>query len=222
MYFDSRADAGRQLANRLLAYAGQNTVVVALNEGGVIVGAQIAMAIHANLTLLATTEITLPGEQDPIAGMTTGNTFSYNPEFAESEQEEIVSEYHGYIDQQRLEKFHELNTLIGKKGTIKRELLKRHIIILVADGLPDGFLLDMADDFLKPVKIKKLVIATPLASVPAVDRMHLLADELHILSVLDNYLATDHYYEDNTVPDQEGLFKIMQNISLEWKTDKTR
>jgi putative phosphoribosyl transferase len=220
MYFDSRADAGRQLADRLMGYANQNTAVVALNEGGVIVGAQIAIALHANLMLLASTNITLPGESEPIAGMTGTTTYTDNPRFSEGELEELEGEYHGYIEEQRIEKIHELNTIIGKAGEVKRDLLKRHVVILVADGLPDGFLLDMAADFLKPVKMKKLVVAVPIASIPAVDRMHLVADELHVLSVLENYLKTDHYYEDNSIPDQEGLFKVMKNISLEWKQSK--
>jgi predicted phosphoribosyltransferase len=135
---------------------------------------------------------------------------------AAGERDELMSEYHSVIDQQRLEKFHELNTLVGKSGEIDRNLLKRRIVILVADGLPDGFLLDLAADFLKPVALKRLVMAIPLASVPAVDRMHLLADELHVLSVPENYMDTNHYYDDNKVPDLEGLVKVMQNISLEW------
>ncbi len=216
MYFDSREDAGKQLASQLLNYANQNSVVVALNEGGVIVGAQIAMAIHANLALLASTDITLPGENDPIAGMTLGTPLTYNPIFSEGEREEMAGEYHGYIEGQRIEKFHQLNTLLGREGMIKRDLLKRRIVILVADGLPDAFLLDLAADFLKSVKLKKLIVAIPIASVPSVDRMHLVGDEVHVLSVLENYLTTDHYYEVNDVPNLDGLLEIMKNISLKW------
>lgn len=217
MYFKSRADAGRQLAKQLTAYAKQNTAVVALNEGGVIVGAQIAIAIHANLMLLASTEIDLPRENKSIGGMTTAGTLIYNPAWGEGDREEMVTEYRNYIEQQRMEKFHELNTLVGKGGTIRRDFLVRRVIILVADGLPDGFLLDMAADFLKPVNIKRLVLAIPIANVQAVDRMHLLGDELHVLAVPENFMRTDHYYEDNDLPDQKGLFKIMQSISLQWR-----
>ncbi len=220
MYFKSRAEAGRKLAAELSLYANQNTAVVALNEGGVIVGAQIAIAVHANLMLMASTRIELPREPKAIGGMTTTGSFIYNPELGEGERDEMAIEYHNYIDQQRLEKFHELNTLVGKSGMVKRDLLKRRVIILVADGMPDGFLLDMAADFLKPVVIKKLVLAVPIASVSAVDRMHLLGDELHVLSVPENYMNTDHYYEDNDIPGQDGLFKVMEKISLQWDPSK--
>jgi len=220
-YFKNRAQAGRELAKQLSIYAKHNCAVVALNEGGVIIGAQIAMAIHANLMLLASIEINLPREDKSLGGMTAAGTLIYNPVWAEGEREEMLTEYHNYIEQQRLEKFHQLNTLVGKGGEIRRDLLARRVVILVADGLPDGFLLDMATDFLKPVALKKLVIAVPLASIQAVDRMHLLGDELHVLSVPENYMKTDHYYDDNDLPDQEGLFKVMENISLEWQNKPT-
>src|SRR4051812_20386282 len=108
MYFKSRAEAGRQLTKQLAAFANQNIAVVALNEGGVLVGAQIAIAVHANLMLLATTQIDLPREPKPVGGMTTDGTLVYNPEMEAGERDEMLVEYHNLIEQQRMEKFHEL------------------------------------------------------------------------------------------------------------------
>ena len=67
--------------------------------------------------------------------------------------------------------------------------------------------------------VKKLIVAAPIASVSAVDRMHLLGDEINCLSVLQNYMFTDHYYEDNTIPPVDDLFKVLKNISLNWQRD---
>ena len=53
MYFASRLQAGRMLANQLDEnIATRNCAVVALSDGGVMVGAQIAMQLHCVLTLL--------------------------------------------------------------------------------------------------------------------------------------------------------------------------
>ena len=75
----------------------------------------------------------------------------------------------------------------------------------------------MAADYLKSVNIKKLIIATPLASVQAIDRMHLVGDAIECLSTPANYMGTDHYYEDNTIPPTEDLFKVIKNISIHWQ-----
>ena len=55
MYFESRAQAGQLLAVQLLErYRYENCAVVALSDGGVLVGEQIAAQLHCILTMLVT------------------------------------------------------------------------------------------------------------------------------------------------------------------------
>ena len=217
MYFKNRAEAGRIIAKKLEKYKRQNIAVVALSPGGVIVGAQIAMQLHGNLALLLTENIYLPGETEALAAMSSEGAFSYNNMFSPGEIEEMVLEYHHYIEQMRIETLHHINRLIGHDGEIHREYLRHHTVILVSDGLPSGFSLDIANDFVKFIPIKRLIVATPIASIPAVDRMHLLGDEICCLSVVENYIETDHYYTDNTIPPVQDLFRVMKNIAVNWK-----
>ncbi|HVC36692.1 MAG TPA: phosphoribosyltransferase family protein [Candidatus Dormibacteraeota bacterium] len=218
MYFSSRLQAGRMLASQLLLkYRYENCAVVALNDGGVMVGAQIAMQLHCVLTMLVSQEIMLPREPNAIGGITAQGDFSYNSAYAPSEIDEIVGEYRNYIEQEKFTRLHEMNQLLGGGGLISRDLLKGHNIILVADGLKDGFLLDMASEFLKPIAFEKLIIAVPLASVSAVDRMHLLADEIYCQSVVENYIDTNHYYDKQDVPTHQTIVRTLKNIILHWK-----
>lgn len=215
-YFKNRAEAGRLIAKELKGYEKQHCAVVALSPGAVLVGAQIAMQLHASLAVLMTEQITLPGELEPLAAITSDNTFTYNNKFSAGEIEAMHSEYLGVIESQRIEKLHKLHVLLGKDGEVRRELLNRHTVIVVSDGLQNGMSLDIAQDFLKPVHIEKLVIVTPIASVHAVDKMHLIGDGLVCLSVPADYMNTDHYYEDNVVPDAEGIFKIISSLPVHW------
>jgi predicted phosphoribosyltransferase len=148
--------------------------------------------------------------------MGSGDTFTYNDHYTMSEIEDYVSEYRSYIDQKRMENAHELHMILGDDGEVDRDLLRHRTVILVADGLVDGFTLRIAAEFLKTVAIKRLVVACPIASVIAVDKMHLYSDEICCLGVTENYLGADHYYDDNTIPDIEGVLKIMRNISMNW------
>ncbi len=203
------------LADKLKKYANQPTVVIALNQGSVLIGAQIAMSLHANLLVLLSDNIMLPGEPKPFATMTE-NTYTYNNFYNESEREEIESEYHGVIEDEKRKKLYSLHRLTDKGGEIDRKYLRQHVIILVSDGLQDGQSLEVAADFLKPIKVKRLVIATPLATVNAVDKMHLIGDEIHCLGVVENMMETDHYYDDNNLPKNADIQKIIKNISLNW------
>ncbi len=215
MYFKNRAEAGRQLALKLKRYKSEQCAVVALNSGGVLVGAQIAMRLHANLMVLLSDNIILPGETEPLASMTT-NTLTYNQKLSQGEIDEFVSEYHGMIEDQRVEKFHELNKLLSDGGEIDPKFLRHHVVILVSDALQSGVSLEVAADFLKPTKVKKLIIATPIASINAVDRMHLVGDEIYCLSVTENLMESDHYYEENNIPGHNDALKIIRNISMNW------
>ncbi len=67
--------------------------------------------------------------------------------------------------------------------------------------------------------MERLVVATPIASVMAIDRMHLLGDDIYCLSVLPNYIATDHYYDENDIPAGDDLRILMRDISLSWQRD---
>jgi putative phosphoribosyl transferase len=222
MYFRNRAEAGKLLAAKLAKYKEDNTVVLALSPGGVIVGAQIAMRLHSNLMFLMTENINLPGEPEAMAAISSVGSFTYNTAmYSPGQIEEFVGDYHQFIEEQRLTKLHKLNRMVGEEGEVRKEYLRRHTVILTTDGLTSGFSLDIAGQYLNTIAIKKLVMATPIASVPAVDRMHLVCDEIFCLDVLQNYMFTDHYYDDNSIPNVDGLMKIMRNISVNWDRNYT-
>lgn len=217
MYFASRLQAGRMLASQLEKYRYENCVVVALNDGGVVVGAQIASGLHCALTMLLSSEIMLPREPEAIAGITESGNVAYNSQYSSGEVDELTSEYFGLIEQEKLTQLSQLHRLVGGGGTIERNLLKNHNVILVSDGLKNGFPVDLACEFLKPIAIEKLIVAVPFASVKAVDRMHVQADELYCLSAIADYYDTDHYYDKNDVPDHDTVLKTIQNIVLKWQ-----
>jgi predicted phosphoribosyltransferase len=218
MYFESRAQAGQILAGQLIErYRYENCVVVALSDGAVQVGEQIAEALHCILTMLLIEEIAVPGESVSFGGMSQSGGFAYNGTFSSGEIDEYVSEFHGYLDEQKREAFQKINRLLGDGGIIDHEMLRDHMVILVADGLDDGASLDVATDFLKSVRLQRLIVVTPVASVRAVDKMHMLADELHILDVKENYMGTDHYYDVNDVPSHEATIAKINQIVLNWR-----
>ena len=218
MYLASRVQAGRMLASQLAEkYRYENCAVVALDDGGVMVGAQIAMRLHSVLTMLMMAEIKLPQEPTAIAGITASGTVSYNSSFSKGEIDELAGENFGYIEQQKLLQMHDMNQLVGQGGTISKELLKGHNVIVVTDGAKTGFSIDLAYEFLKPIKIEKLIFAVPLSSVEAVDRMHVLADDLYCLDVIEEYRDTEHYYDKQDVPDHKTVLETIEHIILNWK-----
>lgn len=218
MYFKSRVEAGQKLADLVSQkYKGQPCAVVGLSDGGVMVGAQIALKLGCVLTMLLSDTIELPREDTALAGITQDGAFNYNTAYSPGQIEDFVSEYHSFIEQEKMEKMHQMHRLVGRGGLIRKDLLRDHNVILVIDGLPNGFSLDIAVQFLKPIHIKKLIVATPLASLAAVDRMHILADDIYCLSVIEEYITTDHYYDTQDVPSHDLVVKTIEQVVAHWK-----
>jgi putative phosphoribosyl transferase len=216
-YFEDRIQAGRLLSKELEGFKTKNTVVVSLSEGGVVVGAEIAKKLHASLFMISTENISLPGEPKAVATLSSSGTFTYNSEYSPGELEEINMDYHTLIEQNRLEAFHKLNRIASEQGTIPKTMLKGHVVILVSDGFKNALSLDVAADFFKPVRTQRMIVAVPVASVPAVDRMHLLAYEIHCLGVIEDYMNTDHYYKNNNLPEHQKLVEMMDEVVLNWE-----
>lgn len=218
MYFENRAEAGAKLAAELVKhYRYEDCAVMALNDGAVLVGEPIAAELHSVLTMLLIEKIEIPGESLSIGGLSQAGSFTYNGMLSAGEVEGYRQEFFGYIEEQKREAMMRINRLLGDGGLVDRDLLRERNIILVSDGFADAASLDVALDFLKPIKIKKLIVATPTASVPAVDRLHMIADELHILDVKENFMGVDHYFEDNTIPSHEETVDKINKIILNWK-----
>lgn len=206
------------LAARLVEqYRYEDCAVVALSDGGVLVGEQIAAELHCILTMLVTENIEVPGESMSFGAVSQAGNFTYNSEFSTGEIEEYASEFHGYLDDQKRQAFSRINRLIGDGGLIDTTLLRERVLILVSDGFSDGATLSVALDYLKPIRIKKLVVAAPVATIPVVDQLHIAADEIHILDVKENFMGVNHYFEDNTVPSHEETIAKINEIVLNWR-----
>lgn len=217
MYFNDRGEAGERLAAELQQYRHENCAVLALSDGGVIVGERIAISLHCVMTLLLTEEIEVPGEQTAFGTVDQDGRFVYNHSFSEDEFHEYYGEFHAYLDDQKRQKTEHIHQLLGDGGLWDADMLQGRVVILVADGLANGSILEAAVEYLKPISIQRLIIAVPVASVPAVDRMHILGDEIHVLHVTDNFLATDHYYDNNVVPTHEETVARINSTILNWR-----
>lgn len=218
MYFESRWQAGEVLARELFdKYRYEDCAVIALSDGGAIVGEQIASWLHSSLSLLVTEGIEVPGESLSFGSLAQDGSFTYNSALSTGEIDGFNSEYQGYLGEQKREAFQKINRLIGDGGTIDLDLLKGRVLILVSDGLHDATIVDAALSFLKPIKWAKLIVAAPVASVEVVDILHVMADELHILDVKDNFFDTNHYYTDNNIPDHDEVIRIISAMLLRWR-----
>lgn len=79
MYFENRHQAGDLLVERLFEnYRFEDCAVIALNEGGVLVGERIAERLHSVLTLLLSEDVEIPGESLNLGSVSQNGNFLQN------------------------------------------------------------------------------------------------------------------------------------------------
>lgn len=212
MYFESRMVAGKVIAERMLPYQGGQTVVVALSEGAVQVGKSLSDMLRCHLTLLLLKEIILPGENNPLGSLDQAGTFTYNDMFSAGQLEEFTGEYHSYIEQEKMHANSQIHQILGQYGLLERDNLRGMTIILLNDAAVNGLSYMTAANYFKPIRYQKLIAAAPVATVSAVDKLHIIADEIHVLGVTDNFISVDHYYENDKRLDSTTLMSWLTHI----------
>lgn len=219
MYFESRSHAGATLAERLLEqYRYENCAVLALSDSSVLVGEQIAWRLHCVLMMLLSEPIEIPGEGMSFGALSQGGHLTMNSQFTDGQKDYYVSEFHGYLEEEKRRAHQRINRLLGDNGVVDRDMLRDRTVILVSDGFSNDISsLDVALDFLKSIRTEKIIVAAPVASVAAVDRLHVAVDEMHILDVKDNYMGVDHYYDSNILPSREDTITRINQIVLNWR-----
>lgn len=217
MYFASRTEAGKRLSVALAKYRFEDCAIIALSDGGVVVGAQIAAALHCPLMLLLMGDIVLPGERDILGVVDQNGGFTHNDMYSAGELEAFESEYHTMIEQQKVEQWKGIHALLGDGGILDESIASNRTIILVSDGVQNGVAITAALNFLKTVHSTKVVIAAPLATEKAVDIMHQAGDESYVLGTLREPFAAEHYYKENDVPTHENVITILNTAILHWK-----
>ena len=197
-------------------YRYENTVVVALSEAGLAVGYQIAVNLHTALRRLLMKTIHIDDESIDYATIMPGGVVAINPSLSESEQSYYYGEYAGWLEEQIREGILSIDRLMGA-DEVSPENMRGYNVILTDDGINNPTKLEAALTWLKPARVDKVVLACPVISVPALDRAHILCDELHILGVAANYISTEHYYEEDDAPDSELARRMIDVTISNWK-----
>ncbi len=167
MVFQDRSDAGKKLAEKLKKYTNKEVVVYALPRGGVVVGYEVAKALHSPLDLIITRKIGHPTQSEYAIGAVAENGhYILNIEAAsEVDKEYLTSE----IEAQKKEAQRRRQLYLKGKKPID---CKGKIAILVDDGVATGLTMRAAIKELKfHYKPEKIIIAVPVAPQEAIEQL---------------------------------------------------
>jgi putative phosphoribosyl transferase len=82
-------------------------------------------------------------------------------------------------------------------------------VLLVDDGLATGATTEAAVAAARKQKARKVIVATPVASVSAMDRMKRVADEVKALLVDPGFEAVGQYYDEFAQTSDEEVLALL-------------
>lgn len=192
--FANRAQAGSELGERLVAYAGREDVIVlALPRGGVPVGREVARALGAPLDVLIVRKLGLPGQEELAMGaLASGGTRVLNEELVSQlgVPAEIVDRVAAReaVELERREQRY-------RDGRPPPDVTGR-VVILVDDGLATGSTMRAAVLALRQRRPSRIVVAVPTAPPQVASQLEGLADEVVCLMQPEPFFAVGLSYDD--------------------------
>ncbi len=202
--FESRYDAGRQLATKLGEYKNQPVIVLAIPNGGIPVALQVALALNADLDLIISRKIPIPLSPEGGFGAVADNgTIILNQEVLKKidlNEQQInyqVSKVRNDIQQRSL----------LYRGSRPISVVSGKTVIVIDDGLASGYTMMAAIESVRRRQPKQVIAAVPAASATAVRQVEKIADRVVtvVTAFVPKFYVSDFYRYWNVLSDKEGL-----------------
>ncbi len=204
--FKNRADAGRQLAERVKELELDSPVVFGLPRGGIPVAAEVAAVLGAPLEAFVARKVGAPGHQELGIGAV-----------AEGLDEPVMSDVAAalrpgtellatLVDQARQE-LHRQATLY-RGGRPLPEVAGRSVV-LVDDGLATGITAEAALVALRRRQPGRLVLAVPVCAPDAAARLEPLVEDIVCVQSPIDLFAVGYWYEDFSPTTDEEVIDLL-------------
>ena len=210
MEFKDRYHAGRLLAAQLRDYQDRDDVVVlALPRGGVVVGYEVAQALHLPLDVLVVRKIGLPEFPElAIGAISTGGLEHISPEAVRKFQ--VTPEALRQVVEEEREELHRREHRF--RGNAPFPDVRGKTVLLVDDGLATGATMDIAVTAVRQHKPKEIVVAIPVAAAEICDMILDRADRVvcvHTPIILD---AVGAWYLDFRQTSDEEVVALLDRL----------
>lgn len=193
MIFANRSDAGKQLAAKLLRYAGPETQVLALPRGGVPVAYEVARALHAPLDVFIVRKLGAPGREElAIGAIASGGVRVLNDETIDA-LGISASDIHDIAGRELLELDRREAAYRAGRGALD---VKGKTIILIDDGLATGASMQAAILALRRAGPVRIVAAVPVAPEETCRMLARFADEIVCLAMPRPFRGVGAWYDD--------------------------
>lgn len=205
MRFFDRVDAGRRLADRLQEESLVTPVILGLPRGGVPVAFEVATRLGAPLDVFVARKIGVPTQPElGMGAVAEGGTTVLTKylidalQISEAELDEITARAH-----------QELERRVGQyRGDRKLPRLEARDVILIDDGLATGVTAEASLRALLVHRPRRLLLAVPVCSREAAERLGDLAEVVCLLAPWD-FVAVGACYQNFDQTSEETVLQLL-------------
>ncbi len=205
MFFD-REDAARRLAERLMAYWGQNPLVLAIPRGAVRMGRIIAERLKGEFDVVLVRKLRAPQQPELAIGSVNESGWTYLADYAQAYGADTA-----YIE---TEKRRQLQTIARRRAQYTPIRAPRdpagRIVIVIDDGLATGATMISALHGLRADKPARLICAVPVAPPDTVAKVAALADEVVCLQTPEFFQAVGQFYRHFDQVEDEEVIELLK------------
>jgi putative phosphoribosyl transferase len=217
--FRDRADAGRQLAERLRSYRGADTLVLGIPRGGVPVAAAVASALDADLDIVVARKLGSPISAELAIGAVTAN----GGRFLNEDVIRDVGVSDAYLQRETAQQMAEARRREKRfRGPHAMRPVRGRTAILVDDGLATGATMRAAVRSVRQQQPTRLVVAVPVGSHEACAAIREEADEVICLYEPDPFWAVGLWYEDFAPTEDAEVQQLLQASYARYRQPKKR
>jgi len=209
--FKDRRDAGKQLAQELLAYAGRSDVIVlALPRGGVPVAYEVARALNAPLDIFIVRKLGLPGHEElAIGAIASGGIRVLNHDIVEA-----LKIPQTMIDTVTRQELHELERRErAYRGDRPPPDIRGRTVILIDDGLATGASMRAAVAALRAQNPARIVVAVPTAAPETCAAFESEVDEVICAMTPEPFYGVGRWYEDFSQTTDEEVRTLIEQAA---------
>jgi predicted phosphoribosyltransferase len=199
--FQDRIDAGLALAQHLQHYKNEDALTLAVPRGGVPVALPVAKILQLPLEIILSKKIGHPMHKEFAIGAVslTGQVISPNS-FASDE----------YIQQETRQIREQLKAMYTRfMGNKKPTPVTGKIVIIIDDGVATGHTLLSTIEMIRKENPKKVVLAVPVASKQAAQKLSEVADEFVCVWIPSNFRSVGEFYSDFTQVTDEDVIAML-------------
>ena len=206
MRFASRTDAGQRLGQYLREQGVEADLVLGLPRGGVVVAAGVARALQRPLDVLIVRKIGHPRQREFAVGALAepdvvifDKSFQWKNPLTRAELDGVIAEEKERLLEYRLQ-FH----------ASAAPALKGKMVLLVDDGLATGATAEVAVLSAKQQMARRVIIAAPVASMHAVERLRRVADDVVVLFEDAGFEAVGQYYDEFSQTSDDEVMALLR------------